>query len=49
METPGSVLRLGGFVQVTQPGVCHHILFSKLDFFFMVVFETEIIRKSVLT
>ena len=29
-ETPGSVFRLEGFAQVTQPLVCLHMLFSKL-------------------
>ena len=30
----GSVFRLDGFAQVTQPLVCLHILFSKFQFFF---------------
>ena len=48
-ETPGSVFRLEGFAQVTQPLVHLHILFSKLKFFSMTVFKREIIRQSVLT
>ena len=34
LETPGSVFRLDGFAQVTQPLVCLHVLFSKLLFLF---------------
>ena len=48
METPGSVFRLDGFAQVTQPLVCLDILFSKLYFFSMTVFKREIISRSVL-
>ena len=33
-ETSGSVFRLDGVAQVTQPLVCLHLLFSKLYFFF---------------
>ena len=48
METPGSVFRLEGLAQVTQPLVCLHILFSKLYFFSMTVFKGENISQSVL-
>ena len=48
-EHLGSVFRLQGFAQVTQPLVCLHILFSKLQFFFFAAFEREIISQSVLT
>ena len=47
METPGSVFRLDGFAQVTQPLVGLHILFFQA-FFSMTVFKREIISQSVL-
>ena len=48
-ETSGSVFRLDGSAQVTQPRVCLRSQFSKLEFFYMTVFDRGIIRKSVLT
>ena len=48
-RTPGSVFRLEGFPQVTQPLVCLHVLFSKLYFFPITAFKREIIIQSVLT
>ena len=49
-ETPGSLFRLDGITQVTQPLACLHILFCKLGCFFsMTVFKREIISPSVLT
>ena len=45
----GSVFRLKGFAQVTQPLFCPHPLFSKLQFFSVTVFKREIIGQSVLT
>ena len=43
------MFRLNGFVQVTQPLVCLHILFSKPHFFYVTVFKSNFISQSVLT
>ena len=47
----GSVFRLEGFAQVTQPLVYLHVLFPSFNCFFfsMTVFKMEIVSKSVLT